>query len=220
MKTIEIEIYSFDELTKEAQENAIENFKNKGADYSFIYNDAENTVNKFCEVFNVKTGSRSWLDCSTSHLEDGILNLTGFRLQKYLYNNFGNTLFKRKYLKTGKNLDNIPKKWHPMKRISEIKNGPNKGKFYVSYYSNLQKSIDCNLTGVCYDCDILDPIYKFLEDRNPEANNTTLKELFKDCFSCLKKSIENEIEHMESEEYITEELKENNFEFLKDGNIF
>ncbi len=221
MKTIELKLYSFDELTEEAKNTAIKNYRNQDNDNcDFIYSDAEKTVEKFCEAFSVKTGRDSWLDCYTSHIDDFILNLTGLRLQKYLYNNFGSTLYKRKYLKHGENFENRPVKLFRMQKLNEINQGPNKGKFYFTYYSNLKKDTCCNLTGVCYDNDIMQPIYNFLEDRNPESNNTTFESLFIDCFQSLKKSLENECDYMNSDEYISEQLSENGSEFTENGQIY
>jgi len=219
MKTIEVKIYSFSELSEDAKKVAIEKYKNNNLTFDFIYNDAEKTVKAFCEAFNVKTGRNSWLDCSTLHLEDYILNLTGLRLRKYLLNNFGAALYKRKYLKQGKLAESF-KPWHRMKKQTEITNNcSNKGKISVSYYSNIfVEANNCNLTGMCYDCDMMDPLYDFLELQTFDSTN--FEDLLNSCFNAMKKTLENEETYMYSDEYITEEIEANNFEFLKDGNIF
>jgi len=217
MKTIEIQIYKFDELSESAKQNAINEYR-KNDSYDFIYSDAENTVKAFCNAFNVKTSYRSWLDCNTSNIEDDILNLTGLRLRKYLINNFGSTLYKRKYLKIGK-VTEAKKPFHPMRKNNEIKHGLNKGKFYTSYYSNFSNlGNDCNLTGMCYDCDIMQPIYDFLELRS--FDNTNFEDILNDCFDAMRKTIDNEIDYRYTEEFIIEEIKANDYDFTVDGQIY
>jgi hypothetical protein len=219
MKTIRIKIYEFNELSEAAKQTAIENYKNNNLSFDFIYSDAENTVEAFCDAFNVKTGRNSWLDCNTSNIEDNILNLTGLRLRKYLLNNFGSILYKRKYLKTGENLDSRPTKYHRMQKITEIQRGLDKGKFYITYYSNLfVVSNDCNLTGMCYDNDMMGPMYDFLELRTFDSTN--FEDLLNSCFYEMKRTLENEEEYMYSDEYISEEIENNDWQFTENGQIF
>lgn len=97
MRTIRTKIYKFDELSDDAKQKATKHYRNDFLTFDHIYSDAESTVKAFCEAFNVKTGNHSWLDCITSNVDDDILNLTGLRLQKYIYNNFYNVLFKRRF---------------------------------------------------------------------------------------------------------------------------
>lgn len=218
MRTIRTKIYKFEELNKEAQEIAIDNYRNNFLTFDFIYSDAENTVKAFCDAFNVKSGSHSWLDCNTSNIEDSILNLTGLRLRKYLINNFGDTLYKRKYLKHGKNTE-FKKPHHRMMKQTEIKSGPNKGKFYASYYSNICKvANNCNLTGMCYDDDIMQPIYDFLELRTFDSTN--FEDLLNECFDAMRKTLQDEENYMYTSEYITEEIASNDYEFTETGKIF
>jgi hypothetical protein len=218
MRTIRTKIYKFNELSKEAQETAIENYRNKSLTIDFIYSDAECTVEAFCDAFSVKSGSRSWLDCNTSNIDDDILNLTGLRLRKYILNNFGDTLYKRKYLQIGSNSKTL-KPFHRMRKQTEIKSGPNKGLFYSAYYSNICKvAKNCNLTGMCYDDDMMQPIYDFLELRT--FNSTNLQDLFNECFNEMRNTLEREEDYMQSEEYITENIEANEYEFTEEGNKF
>jgi len=219
MKTIEIQLYKFDELTEEAKQKAINEYR-ENIEHDFIWSDAECTIKEFCKQFNIKTSNNSWLEPYFGNIEDCILELTGLRLQKYLINNFGDILWRKKYLKSGEVTAEKPK-YHRMRKVIEIKRGLNEGKFYNQYYSNTQKeSKNCNLTGMCYDEDILKPIYNFLEDRNPEANGTDFESLIKDCFDSLKKSIDNEIEYRESDEAIIEDLNDNDYDFTENGKIY
>ena len=218
MRTIRTKIYNFSELSKEAQQNAFENYRNNYLTFDFIYSDAESTVKAFCDAFGVKSGSRSWLDCNTSNIDEDVLQLTGLRLRKYILNNFGSTLYKRKYLKSGGNSKDL-KPFHRMRKQTEIKSGPNKGLFYSAYYSNICKvANNCNLTGMCYDDDMMGPIYDFLELRT--FDETNLQDLFNECFDAIRTTLQKEESYMYTDEYISEEIEANGYEFTEEGKIF
>lgn len=218
MRTVRTKIYKFEELTKEAQQKAIESYRNNGLSFDFIYSDAELTVNAFCNAFKVKSGSHSWLDCNTSYIDDDILNLSGLRLRKYILNNFGYILFKPKYLKSGGMNDDF-KPFHPMRKQTTINTGPNKGKILVSYYSNIFKvAQNCNLTGMCYDDDMMQPIYDFLNLRSFDSTN--FEDLLNSCFDAMRKTLKDEEDYMYTDEYIIEEINSNDYEFTKDGKQF
>jgi len=218
MRTIRTKIYSFDELGTEAKENALNQYRNNNLNHDFIYNDAYKTVKVFNEVFDLKEGRNSWLDFSTN-FENDIEDLKGLRLQKYILNNYGNDLFKRKYLKHGELTKEEPKKWHRMRKSYVINQGPNKGLFSSSYYSNLFIDNSCVLTGMCYDDDMLKPIYDFLNQREFNENET-FETILNECFTAIEKTIENDKEYRESDEAIIEEIEANEYEFLKDGNQY
>jgi len=217
MKTIEVKLYQFLELSEQAKQKAINSLSDIN-DCEFIYYDAEQTVKAFCNAFSVDTGRNSWLECNTSKIEDCILELTGLRLRKYILNNFSSTLFAKKYLKSG-DVTEIKKPLHRMRETNEIKRGQNKCKFYYSYYSNIQKQAqNCNLTGVCYDEDMLKPLYDFLKLR--KFDNTNLEDLFNSCFDSLRISIEKEAEYYQTEEAIIETIEANDYYFTEEGKLY
>jgi hypothetical protein len=216
MRTVRTKVFFFNELTEAAQQKAINDFRNKGIDTFYIYDEAEQTVKAFNELFNLKSGFHSWLEFRTDNIEDEVLNLSGFRLRKYILNNYGYKLFKPAYLKHGKTEETFLNP-HPMRRQKTISSGPNKGKVLVSYYSNIKKDNCCVLTGVCYDDDMLNPIYEFLQQ---PKENICFEELLTECFEAIRKTIENEIEYQESDEAISETIEANEYEFTEEGNIF
>lgn len=220
MRTIELKLYSFEELSEEAKETAIQNYRNKGIDTSHYWNDAHKSVQEFHKVFGTTEGNRSWLEFYTGHIEDNILELKGLRLRTYLINNFGSQIFTPKYLKTGERTHNEPGR-HRMRRIRKTDYDPqNKGKYYSQYYSNIQKSTDdCPFTGVCYDYDLLNPFYQFINNyRNtPSADYQTFEDLIKEAFEGLEKSLKDEDEYRYSDEGITEEILAGDYEFTEDG---
>lgn len=206
MKTVEIKVYSFDELSNEAKEMAINEYRNSGfSDAIFDYDEAHKSVKKFNEIFSIRNNTNSWLDFSYCNLDDAILELKGIRLMKYIVNNFDNYLFIPTYIKMYNKHFN-----HKRAKNKTYKNGT-KASFF---YSNLKKTNSCVLTGCCWDDDLLQPIYNFL--LNP-CKYTTLNDLFKDCFNSLKKSLQANEEYCNSDEYISEQLDANEYYFHKDG---
>lgn len=210
MRTIRTKVYKFEELSNEAKAVAIENYRNNGNnDYDYIWNDAENTVKEFVKLFDISIGHRSWLEFN-SNMTDEVDDLSGLRLQKWLYNNLYNKLFKNAYLR---NFDGHKKHKNITNQVAN-----NTKKEYCSYYSSWKVDNSCVLTGVCYDDDILAPIYDFLKLR--KFDNTTLLDLISECYSNLRNSIESEIEYNDSDDNIEEELIENDYEFTINGNRF
>jgi hypothetical protein len=217
MKTITVNLYSFNELSEEAKQNAIENVRNhKSDDYDYIWHDAHNSVKKFHSIFPTEEGFNSWLDYELTGLdfEDEILNLRGLRLRKYILNNFGHYLFVPEFkgsLKTDEYVSH--------KRIKSPIEVNRNGKRFNAYYSAIFKDNCCVLTGVCYDNDLLKPIYDFLE-KDYKNKYINLIDLFDECFRSLEKSINNEIDWNESDEGVKEHILSNDFEFTEEGELY
>jgi hypothetical protein len=221
MRTQEITIFTFEELTPEAQERAIDKYRDSKYD-NFCSQEYEDTLKKFINIFPVKVGNwqvdpwnYSYCDMEST-AEDQINDLTGLRLFKYLVNNFGGTLYKRKYLGHLKTQDQ-PHAAHRMVKNREIKHGPYKDKFYASVYSNCQTEQCCNLTGVYSDESILQPLYEFLQAPN---KNTTFADLMEECGNAWAKSFAKEIEHENSDEYIKDHLIANDYEYTEEGDLY
>jgi len=222
MKIIETAVYSFNELNPEAQQTAIDNYRNNGIYTQYNWDEAHKSVKEFCKVFNVSTGSRSWLDVYTGQVDDNILELKGLRLRTYLINNFWSQIYTPKYLKHSELRTEAPTKWHRMRGYRKIEQGPNKGLISVTYYSSLKREYSCPLTGVTWDMDLLDPIVKFIDKYReyPSAEYQTFKDLLEDGFSGLKKTLEDEDEYKNSDEAIREDLENNENEYTEDGEEF
>jgi hypothetical protein len=221
MKTIEVKVYSFNELSEEAKNVAIENFRSQGVETSFIYDDAYQTVKKANDLFNISEGRNNWLDFNLNNIDDNILELKGLRLRKWLINNFGEQLYKHKfYTSIGDNkIIN-----HPCVKVNKY--DISKGARVSSsnfYYSRIQKDNSCVLTGVCYDDDFLQPIYDFIDNYKAKSDYNSYQDfenLLTKCFSSLNQSIENEVDYRNSDEAISEDLEANEYEFLKSGERF
>lgn len=97
MKTLEVKLYSFSELSKEAQEKAIEQYRKSQNGYFDDY-DAANTFEKFAEIFNISRYDIDYLEPYRNeykiNLAYDVLNLSGVRLYKYIVNNYKDILTK------------------------------------------------------------------------------------------------------------------------------
>lgn len=210
MRTETIKLYSFTELNEDAQQKAIENYRNKDQDNSFYYDEITESVKAVLELFGLKTG-RDYSDIRTGHIDDTILELSGIRLYKYLINNYYSDLFKPTYIKS------LDREVKTRAFICKVRKDY-KGNLYTQIYSKTKVDDCCTLTGVCYDMDILQPVYDFL--KSPDKS-TTFEDLIKDiCESSINKAYRDAEEWLYSEEFIKEELENNDREFTEDGEIY
>jgi hypothetical protein len=209
MRTKTINIYSFDELSEEAKEKAIEDYRSNGFDY-FWGDDNENTLKEFEDIFPISVGRWEYGYHNFINFEmtcdDEISELKGIRLLKYLYNNYESILFQGEFKNT---IENRIK--HPRIKSKKLSNG----KWFNSYHSAIFKSNCCVLTGYCLDDNILEPIYQFL--KNPK-DNINFEDLMKDCLESWIQACRNDYEYQQSNEYISEHLEANEYEFDEEGN--
>lgn len=196
MRTISVNIYSFDELSKKAKEKALEHFRNSDIYFWSIEN--EKTLEEFAKVFpvNIKEweyGYRNYINFNLT-CDDKIAELKGIRLMKYLYKNYEHILFKPKFLHT--------------KIIGSENN--------ITGHAKLLKDNCCVLTGYCIDDDILKPIYDFL--KNPK-DSITFQDLMGDCLQSWVYACNKEYEYAYSDEGIRGHIEANEYEFLEDGTL-
>lgn len=189
-KTIRIKVYSFNELSDDAKQKAIENYRAHGGDYDNYYaSEITDSVQAMCDALDLKTG-RTYADVYTSNYWDNAEGLSGARLAKWVLNNYGDVLFKPKYLK------------------------------YVdgkARYSRCQIDNCCVLTGVCYDNVILQPIYDLMS--SPEKHYSA-DMLMSDISHAISKAYEDAEDYVNSDEYISEGFIANEYLFTKDGRDF
>lgn len=200
-------VYSFDELSEAAQQKAIKSFRNKDYDNQSYFDEVTDSVKAVIELFNLKTGRR-YSDIRSSHIDDDILNLKGVRLYKYLMNNYYNELFKPKYIKS---VDRVLK---GKQFIFEVKKNY-KGDPYTQIYSKLNRVGDCPLTGVCYDNDVLAPVYSFLK----KIIDITFEDLIKEIENAITKAYNDVEEWVNSDEFIKDEIENNGYTFLENGTM-
>jgi hypothetical protein len=213
MKTIEVKLYKFEELSEEAKEKAIEKWRNSGTD--FHGDEYRDTLKKFEESFPIKVKDWSIDPWGGSYInsyftgDDDIKELSGIRLMKYLWNNYqAKQFFSRGQRYQVHSREKIS---HARIRSEKLKNG-----YYNSYYSAITLEAGCVLTGCGVDYDILNPIYKFLES----PDNRTFESLLEECLESWRKSWEKEMEYQNSDEYISEEIIANECDFTEDGEMY
>lgn len=189
-----LQLFTFNELSDNAKAKALNDFNYSEYYFDYIYDDANNTLKVFKDTFY--------------NNDSNINELEGLRLYKYIINNYYNVLFKPKYI--GSLKKDVPV-YHKRIKIIKYKNG-NISNFY---YSKVLKINSCVLTGVCYDDDILKPIYEFLKS----PYNINFDELISDCLDSLEKSIQNEIDYNYTDEAKAEYLSANEYYFTVDGKM-
>lgn len=206
MRTQTLTLYKFNELTPEAQQTAIERYKDADMiSTDFIVDEAGNTLKKFCDLFSITYRNFDFCEMYRSQysfeMEDTILELSGLRLHKYIWNNFKSDLYKGKYYSLWSKKD-ISYKYYK-EGYPVLKDRRSKVFFDTSAV----------LTGWCYDESILGPIYNFLD----KPTSTDFKQLLQDCLYNFAKDVCSEIEAQYTDEVISENLIANEYEFTANG---
>jgi hypothetical protein len=206
MKTLELNLYDFSELSEESQEVALENVDITD-NMEFYTNDALETVKAFQRIFPIEyyeidyTYGKAY---SKYVGEENHQNLSGIRLLKLLENNYLPDLRKGKYRSTKSTTK------HPCITVKKYANGNT----FSAFHSRIFFEYNCPLTGMCYDYDILKPILDFR--KNP-SDSVTFEELLEDCLISLAKSLEREYDYLTSDEGKKEHLLNSDTQFLESG---
>lgn len=198
MRTIQTNIYSFYELSKEAQERAFNEWLSY-AEYPY-FDDFNETIKEFENLFNGKI-QVSYLDYNVrnifynSYLDEDIECLKGIRLAKYLWNNFGDILYKGEYYASNYN----------SKR--ELKTRRSKVMF----------KYECPLTGCYTDHCLLDPMVEFMQKPNEDI---TLMELIERCFNSFIREMKDSVESWYCMDAFNDECEVNDWEFYENGDRY
>lgn len=214
MRTAEIKIFRITELSESAQEHA--HFKYLSNHFSYN-EEISDTLKAFAKIFPIKIKNWSYDSQSANvswefehFVSEDVQELSGIRLSAFLWNNYGKDLFKLKY--KGALKKNYPVK-HKRIEHTDHKNGNHS----IHYYSAISFSTDCVLTGMCFDYDILEPIYKFL--KKPDSG-VDFEYLMQDCISSWEVAAKNEAENETSLEYFKDIAEANDYEFTENGERF
>lgn len=205
MRTETINIYKFDELPEDVQENIIENWRNDGV---FPWSD-ENTdvLDAFCVIFGVRVtdwdyGYQNYINwCYEGDYDHE--ELSGLRLQRFLVNNYWGGVFKGKYYSTKGQW--IGGKYH-----------------YKSKRSRCQFGSCCPLTGHVIDDVILAPVIQYMLDPRKAGarwQSMTLTDLLYDCLRAWVYACRNDYENWLSPEAIKDDIEANEYEFYSDGTL-
>lgn len=197
MRTIEKQVFTFEELSEEASQKVIENYRNNSHDDSFVFDDVKNNYTEFLEYIgfnNVKiyfTGFYSQGDgaCFTGSYKYAKIDkkkLSGFCLSM----NF--------MLETIKMLTDLQK---PM-FYSLTANISHRGHYY--HENSMGYEIKDSRASCYYDT----------------IDNDDFKYICKDIAKCIYKSLGQENDYINSDEYIIETIEVNEYEYYSDGTQF
>ena len=199
MRTEQIQIYTFDELSESAKQSAIQDYREGNTEY-FWLDEWVDSLKKFADVTGIKIDDYGigaycyayvrwsfdpfdwWLDKDTN-------DLSGLRLRTWLINNWLPEFEKGKY-------DSL-------------------GIYHKSRYSKIQTEVCFTLTGYCGDMPLIDPILEFIS----KPDNSSLHDIIEDCFSRWVNECQADLEYQDSDEFIIEEFNQLGSEFLDDGSI-
>lgn len=205
MRTETINIYKFDELSDEAKEKAIEQYKERHNSYAWS-DEWIDSLRAFAKAIDIRL--RNWqispysyssidweFNCSFEFDEDDYKAMDKWRLRTWLINNYLPEFAKGKYYS---------------KNIGGLK--------YVSRHSKTQIEYNpCPLTGYCGDCSLIEPILEFI--KSPK-DNYTLKDVVDDCMHSFIKEFNADMEYQDSDEYAIQEMTRLDYEFTEDGKIY
>lgn len=208
MKTLTINLYTWDELSEKAKHN----FYDSGTfDFSDdFFSDFENTLEKFCTTFDVRCFGWDvngmtyhfscepfgrWMDCPEDPAKARLW------IQKTLWNNYKNSIYQGKYYST---------------RFSYVNGKPT----YKSRRSAIILESCCPLTGFFCDDEIISPIHDCLSGARVFDSPD---ELFDACltkfFQSWRDDIDYHIDYHASFDYFNETMSElySNMEFTENG---
>ena len=224
MKTINLTLFSFDELSGNVQKKIIErerwNAMERCMDcYASEYKASLKSFEKLTDTeacdWNVGYSGYSFdfmfddllyyedpYDCDQDIC---LSDLHGKLLFRYINNNIMPYITKGRYYSKGKYVDG---KYQYKDRHSKI----------------LLENNNCPLTGVCYDQDILDPIIRYYKTWNSYPEDFSWPDLMRQCYDNFFKSWHEEYEYWaDDESVLREELHNNQYEdrlYYKNGDVY
>lgn len=209
MKTITqtINLYTFEELSEKAKRKALEKWC-QSDDYPY-YEDNKYTLDEFVKHFDFIDstnweygGYNRYAECTIDtpyeydiYLED----LAGISLYTFIQNYMEKFKVYKTYALNGENIYIAKKKYQ--------------SKIAWSYEN------DCQLTGYCLDCEIMQPIFDYLENF-PKHQNKTLGELMNECLTHWVVACDSDHDYYYSMECLQEYATDNDIYFYEDGRIY
>lgn len=218
MRKIELELFSIEELSTQARENAFKEWTKDGGYGSDWSNEHLDTIKAALDVFmcQIEDYSVDTANCSPSYVkfyfrydddtypiqnENAYSLLSGIRLRTYLLNNYYGIFYTPKYY--GKQIScntttyTIPHTIYKHQRDSKV----------------LFTDSDCPFTGACFDEDFLNVFRAFIK----APDNRTFKDLIDQAIQDVFKNMWSEYEYKQSFEYFEQDAIGNGYEFTSDG---
>lgn len=225
MKTINLTLYTFDDLSEEVQKIIIDRerwnimeqcMEGYGSEY-------RESLNKFEKLMNISVSGWNVDYCSYLYF----VNVAGNTPYEWKYEHDGNKIYDYIYLEnlSGKLLVRYLQNYIVPHLLTN--------KYYLTYkyvndkpetksrHSKIIKECACPLTGMCYDMYLIGPILEYLQKPNMKI---TYEDLMNECVESFFKCWHEEYEYWaDNEDAIREELHNNQFRdqlYYKDGNIY
>lgn len=201
MRIIEKTVYKFSELSDDARQRVIGDWRQH--DEFFDGDEIVDTLRAFERNLPVSLGNWSLgrrgagipytvPSFSEDYGTGEDCTVRGVRLWKYLINN-QHHMVKNPYVRPG-----------------ELYSKENPG--FLDIRTN-----DCPLTGVCWDHDALDPLIAFLRD--PSTFDGNWHELVGECLAGIESAYDRALEDWHSEERIIEDIENGDYEFYENGDL-
>lgn len=206
MKEAKIKLYRFDELEEKIQDIIIAERQSRIDFAEPYYYEYEETLKAFEELMGIKVTNWSVdsYSCNYRVEYEVYAFCAGKYLYRYIMNNVYDDIFPRK---TFYNFDagyNTEKhRWNKQRTSKVIR----------------QRWDECVLTGVCFDCDILEPIAKYLS--KPYSESYNLDDLVHDCLDNFFSACQRDIEYCNSYDGVKDWLTEcDSHEYFENGKVF
>lgn len=215
-QTICTTVYSFDELSDEAKQVAIQNERDSRSNHWYFpwQNEYQDTLSAFCERFGITVEDNGY-SYGTVDVKHGCYpkvsgnadtwtqrryditgeNVQGLRLRTYIINNYGDVLFERRKKYT--------KGYGSKHRISRV----------------FTTETSCPFTGFCADDDILQPMRDFVNNPTSKRPTYDLHDLMDDCVSAWNRAWMADCAYYLSDECITDDICANEYQFTENGEM-
>ena len=230
MKQVKVNVYKFDELSKNAKEHALENWREHD-EYNWL-EEVRDTIKAFEKEFGVLVLGWSFTTYSydfhldTGSVDDDVLALKGNRARAWFWNKVGHLL-----------LEPRTKYWtHINGKLTEAVAADSIKRKSKCFFNRCYDGT-CPWTGVCFDNDMLDPIAYFcfgvrwdnklnkrVQDYGARTiasdNEHSVESILHDCCNNFFKVLEEDYADQESMERFAETCESNNYLFTKDGEMW
>jgi len=200
MRTVETQVFQYDELSEAAKAKAREWWRD--GDFFPWHHENRQSLESFCDAFPVEVRRWSYdqwsydTDCRFSWDDETPGDvLEGVRLRTYLLNNYSSLLFTQGV--------------YTMQRQDGT---------FASRVSKLKEvELNCHLTGYDMDETLLLPIREFI--RSPKAG-VTFEDLLEACIDAWGRACRDDMAYYYSDESAEENIRANEYEFTEDGSVF
>jgi hypothetical protein len=196
MRTVETKVFAFDELSKEAKENAIEQYRKHSQEHGeYLLFFAESCDHYFTEAGFENTKLNYSLNYSQG---DGLsFSAENYSKLEELYN---------KVLGKGKE-----KTSKLLADSTSVSISHNKGRYAYASKNDVELLVE-DYASTYHNVDRIDEVCAKVEE--------LLQEIYIDLCSTLEENGYAEIEYQDSDEAILEDIEANEFEFEEDGTQF